>query len=77
MGERHNGNGNEAAMLKYAGKLRSESKIFNVLDMAKNGCTILMSNKLPSLVKVWNARGQVIETCVEMCMCHARLTLPT
>jgi hypothetical protein len=42
-----------------------KENLMSMLDMAKNGCTILMSHKLPSLVKVWNARGQVIETCVE------------
>jgi hypothetical protein len=42
-----------------------KENLMSMLDMAKNGCTILMSHKLPSLVKVWNARGQVVETCVE------------
>ena len=41
------------------------NNLLSLMDMAKNGCTIVISNKLPNLIKVWNDQDQELDVVVK------------
>ena len=43
----------------------AKQNLLSLMDMSKNGCTILMSDKLPNMIEIWNAQGKGLDTKVE------------